>query len=332
MRRHTWQASDYQAILDAARSGLDPRGISAELGVPAATVRAVLEKAQRDPMHAIPRPRGGAHNLVYDRESVLDALRTFLVRPENGGTWFAHCRQCFRHALSMKFKAFIMLTNHIAGDATIKEMIAFLESSVSKSPGKSTLAEWLDGGLLVFPATAFQQAPYELSGSYEDWLSSCGGNVVYIGELVTAIWTKRARGPTARVGAPPGPMPRASTLIAADKDGVRLSAKSYDAAPTAADFTAFVVSTVTSAASRQGVAASEIGVVCDRRYLEEGHVATLTGLTDKAWVFDERSAPSITPISAAIEAARLQVIQHAQQINHARSGITLVDVVASSLA
>ena len=86
MRRHTWQVTDYQAIIEAARSGLDTRGISTELGMPAATVRAVLEKAQRDPTYAAPRPRGGAHNLVYDRESVLDALRVFLVRPENGGS------------------------------------------------------------------------------------------------------------------------------------------------------------------------------------------------------------------------------------------------------
>ena len=210
-------------------------------------------------------------------------------------------------------------------------MIAFLESRLAKSPGKSTLAEWLDGGLLVFPAISSQQNPNEPPGNYEDWLGACNGSTVFIGELVTALWTKRARGPTARVGAPLGPMPRASTLIAVDKDGVRLSTKTYDDAPTASDFSVFVLSAGSSLSSRQGAMPGEIGVVCDRRYIREDLAASLVSLSVKAWVLDERSAQSTSPIPAAIEAARLQIVQRAQQIDYMSPGIRLAEAVAASL-
>ena len=75
----------------------------------------------------------------------------------------------------------------------------------------------------------------------------------------------------------------------------------------------------------------EIGVVCDRRYIREDLAASLVSLSVKAWVLDERSAQSTSPIPAAIEAARLQIVQRAQQIDYMSPGIRLAEAVAASL-
>ena len=134
-------------------------------------------------------------------------------------------------------------------------MIVYIDNVLGQSPGKSTLADWLEGGLLVYPSIAGPSAPLEVGSGKSDvgaWLNDCGDRVLYVGAHSTMHWMKRVRGPTGRTYQTIYMMPTVTTLAAGNYQGGRVLVRTYTGAPSAADFSAFVHEAI-------GLLASSIG-------------------------------------------------------------------------
>ena len=91
----------------------------------------------------------------------LDILRPFLSQPENG-------------------------------DATIQELTEFLARATGQPPGKSTLAEWLSNGLVIFPKAACkvtETLASDVPSTLDDF--KAGRTVIFTAQQTIAVWTKR---------------------------------------------------------------------------------------------------------------------------------------------
>ena len=236
--RRRWTAADYAVIIEAHKEGRLAAACT-RLGMSSYTARAIINKSNRDPSYAGPRPRGGAHNVIYDKRTMMDILRAYLALPDNA-------------------------------DATIKEMIAHLESKIGSSPAKSTLAEWLEGGVVVFTAVN-PTAPNPLPAIF----TPAAAPTMFIGELDTALWNKRPRGPSNRASGEIIDTHLVATLVAIATNGTTILARTYASQPSAQDFAMFAQEVVSVVAQQTGLDPSAMTVGTSEQYLRAEHAKIL---------------------------------------------------------
>ena len=216
--------------------------------------------------HKPPLARGSSEIVHRQRTLMTGVLRDFLALQVCCGAEFA---------------ALMLTPAQENADCTIKEMIVYIDNVLGQSPGKSTLADWLEGGLLVYPSIAGPSAPLEIGSgksNIRSWLDGCGDRVLYVGAHSTMHWMKRVRGPTGRTYQTIYMLPTATTLAAGNHKGERILVRTLPGASSAADFLAFIEDAVQLLASSIGAAASEIRVVGDRKHLSAEHAEAIQQL------------------------------------------------------
>ena len=289
--RNAWTSADYQIVIEAARRGEDPVQAGSSIGMPACTVRSVLDKNRRDPSHVGPRPRGGAHNVIHDKVVIVEALRNFLARPENG-------------------------------DATVGDMAAHVEAILGTAPSKSTIGEWLINGLIVFP-------PVNAETSINPALNSTtpvdgGANLIlYIAEVSVHLWTKRARGPTGRTHSTPITAVFVYVVAALDGEGkLVLAQTSLSILPTDS-FASFVHRSISDHAAKSTLPPTSIRVAGVYRQLYAPHAEALVAMPEytHANVPDRVDEAVKMLIVAVVDGVRPRVGMLATELRDAVDGV-----------
>ena len=186
--RKIWTAEDYVKIIEAYKGGKDAASIASSLGMPLSTAKSIIAKHRKDPSYTGPKPRGGAFHQLYQKAEFMELLVPWL---ENNNT-----------------------------RATLNEMMAHLHVSHGKVPSRSTLANWLEGELLIDTHRVGYGTPEQIS-AFEAWQRSNTENGIYISSFNATVWTKRCRSRTSdpHVTMPAQKNANVSTLVASTAAG-----------------------------------------------------------------------------------------------------------------
>ena len=145
----------------------------------------IIRQYLADPTHTGPKPRGGAHNIVYDEATVMSTLLPWLEAPSRG-------------------------------DVSLDDMRDFLtESGFHRIPSRTTLSKWLEGRVVTVNSIA-RDAYTSFASSHcrdpsasqvhvtaaaadvaREWCRLRGldpARTLFVAECKIAIWTKRNRG------------------------------------------------------------------------------------------------------------------------------------------
>ena len=154
-------------------------------GLPITPLCRIIRQYLADPTHTGPKPRGGAHNIVYDETTVMATLLPWLEAPSRG-------------------------------DVSLDDMRDFLtESGFHRIPSRTTLSKWLEGRVVTINSIA-RDAYTSFASSYcrdpsatqshvtaaaadvaREWCRLHGldpARTLFVAECKIAIWTKRNRG------------------------------------------------------------------------------------------------------------------------------------------
>ena len=158
-------------------------------------------------------------------------------------------------------------------DRPLKDIMAHFQEQTGATPAKSTLADWLEGGVIFFPN--INQLAVDAAALSLDVAAPVQADtpppMVHIAELSTAMWTKRGRGPNPRLKIETFEGPQVSTLVALNSEGSTIVAHTYAAPATAQEFSMFSFEAVSVVAQQAGIASTDVIIGTSQRYMRPEH-------------------------------------------------------------
>ena len=162
-------------------------------------------------------------------------------------------------------------------DRPLKDIMAHFHEQTGATPAKSTLADWLEGGVIFFPninQLAIDAAAFLFGGAAPAQPATLAP-MLHIAELSTAMWTKRGRGPNPRLKIEYFEGPQVSTLVALDAKGTTLVAHTFAAPATAQEYSMFAFEAVSVVAQQAGIASTDVIIGTSQRYIRPEHAEVL---------------------------------------------------------